>query len=302
MAVDESVTRDSPDPLFVGGTGRSGTTIVGALVGAHPWFYAPPFELRLHTENVPPLIEGRQTLERFEDRVWNTLFHTRHRPVERGISLGVDEQVMSAALAAFKASYVARPHEAARVLVRALMDPPAQRGGARAWVETTPNNTQRAAWLLELFPQARFIHVVRNGLDVACSVATQPWGPDEAELALEWWEVRLRAAHAGLAEVPPDRVLTLQYEELVRDRRRETYSSLVDFLGVPDDPGMRRFFEDRMPPTNLLRWRTDLPPDRAERLRLTYEDMLVKLAADGVIAPGPRAHLGSTDGGEDGAA
>ena len=64
----------------------------------------------------------------------------------------------------------------------------------------------RSSAISELLPGAKFIHMIRDGRDVACSVVLEKWGPDEHFEALEWWRKRLLIV-LDEAKKNPDSVL-----------------------------------------------------------------------------------------------
>ena len=58
--------------------------------------------------------------------------------------------------------------------------------GKPGWVEMTPANMMWTTKLQEIVPDACFIHVVRDGRDVASSVA-DTWKSMDRDSALSWW-------------------------------------------------------------------------------------------------------------------
>jgi sulfotransferase family protein len=179
----------------------------------------------------------------------------------------------------FSASFEGDPIAASRALLGAVLNPVARRAGRPSWVEMTPWTVARAPTLAEVLPDARFVHVVRDGRDVACSIATFFWGPETPEEAIPWWEERLRDSRVGAGRLPADRVLEIRLEDLVERDRDGTYLRLLDFVGLDDDPGMRSFFDAEMSAANahVGRWREDLSERERERLQLLYDEALERL-------------------------
>lgn len=170
-------------PVFCGGSGRSGTTIVARLVGAHPRYAVIPVEARFHTDRggLPDLLEGRISLDRFLARM-RTHWYSRTLSTgeKRGLHTVVPSDMFESCLSTFAGSYLDDPIRAARALVSSLFDPVAAAAGADAWIEMTPPNVKTAGMLFSLFPEMKVLHTVRDGRDVAarscpCRGARAAW-------------------------------------------------------------------------------------------------------------------------------
>lgn len=278
---------DAGAPLFVGGTGRSGTHPVARLIGRHSRYHYISREMHFHVDRggLPDLLAGRVKLDRF---LRNMRGYWWQRPGPRGGTIGlsgkVPEPAFEAALEEFERTFRWDPTQASARLVSALLDPLAEEAGKPAWVEQTPWNVSAAPTLLAMFPRARVVHMVRDGRDVACSVVTRNWGPKSPVRAIRWWEKRMRAAAAGERGIPPDRLLVVGFERLVSTDRERTYRRLLDFLELDDEPRMRRYFDRKLSPerANIGRWRADLPGARRDRLNHAYGRALRRLHASGV--------------------
>jgi sulfotransferase family protein len=108
----------------------------------------------------------------------------------------------------------------------------------RRWVDSSPENLLIAEDLAVMFPYARFVHVVRDGRAVVCSMLesgfTEPWASD-FDAACETWAHYAREG-AALQRARPDRVLTVRNEALPDECAR-----ILEFLRVPSHPGPRTF-------------------------------------------------------------
>jgi len=125
------------------------------------------------------------------------------------------------------------------------------------WAEKTPDHSLEIDFLSELFPKALFIHIVRDGRDVACSTAILS---DERKAISEWhtrnllmddgmvvpntvlnaalrWKLWTERIEAGLAS---KRELRLRYEDLIRQPVDEL-QRLMAFIGEKFEPGMLDF-------------------------------------------------------------
>jgi hypothetical protein len=93
--------------------------------------------------------------------------------------------------------------------------------------------------LLWLWPDARYIHLVRDGRDVALSTIPMGWAGNMYRGIRAWAEVE--ELWRRMAErLPADRQITVTYEDLAADPEYEL-RRICDFLGVDYDPAMLRY-------------------------------------------------------------
>lgn len=158
------------------------------------------------------------------------------------------------------------------------------------WVDHTPNNVQHVAFLFELFPSAKLVHLVRDGRGVIASVLPIDWGPDTTRDATRWWIERLAFGLAAELEWP-ERVLRVRYEDLIRDPVAEL-GRICRFTGLAYHPSMLETTGYRPPPdfdtANALigsgietaradAWRTSLSPLQIEGFEAIARDLLCHL-------------------------
>jgi Sulfotransferase family len=286
--------------VFVGGTGRSGTHILGRLLGSHPRFADVPIEARFHCNKrgFPDLLEGRVSLGGFLGKLRGFWWHrVRVDGQPRGLYNLMHRSEFDAAAARFEAGYHADPVGACAELFRELLWRVADEQGKPALVEMSSHNVKEAQALRRIVPAARFVHTVRDGRDAASSVTTKTWGPERIPAAIDWWAERLRAIDGGVRgdedgaawALSPDRLHTVVLDDLVGGDREDAYGSLLDFCGVGDDPAAREFFEGRVgaDAAHRGRWSEGLGPLGRVRVRHKYERTLASLRDEGnhVAAP-----------------
>lgn len=274
-------------PLFVGGTGRSGTTVTSALLGRHSTLQRINFETRFLSaeRGLCDLIEGRTSLAAFERRLLGKWFERipKSGTKSKGLHLIMGESTVRAALPILRDGLGVDPLHAARMFTHRLLDPVYARDGAEAWIEMTPGNAAAADSLYRIFPDMKIVISLRDGRDVACSVVRMPWGPSHLDDALDWWATRMEAGFVACEHLPADRVLMLRMEDFVLHDREAQYAGLLAFLGVEDDPKMRTFFETRMTAdkAHAGRWRTDVPRPRLAAFEAHYERLAAGFAERG---------------------
>jgi hypothetical protein len=102
--------------------------------------------------------------------------------------------------------------------------------------------------IADLFPGARFIHVIRDGRDVVASLIRkrdkdgQPWV--SFEMAHELWNTYTVTGHAFASDAPPGTVLEVRYEELIADEP-DMARRMCEFLGIDLHPQIIEFCESQ---------------------------------------------------------
>jgi hypothetical protein len=192
-------------PIVIGGCPRSGTTLTQALLGCHPQVAAGPES----TVFMGRITSAPALDERF------------------GFPAGLveDLQRRSASQAEF---------------IELFQQECLKRAGKPIWSEKTPWNVTRLGFLWRHFPKARFVHVIRDGRDVACTLRRMPWskitvtdrGSAEAlrECAIYWRD----HVAAGRRHRHDPRYYEVRYEDLVADPEGEV-RRLLRFLELEWD-------------------------------------------------------------------
>ena len=129
-----------------------------------------------------------------------------------------------------------------------------QLGSGCVIAEKTPRNVLRVPFLRAVLPEARIIHIVRDGRDVACSLVPGIGGAEWLHLkppswrrllatttgvvrcALAWKEI-LEIALEDLATVPH---LQVRYEDLVI-RPEDQAARIAEYLELPPHPAVKDF-------------------------------------------------------------
>jgi sulfotransferase family protein len=151
----------------------------------------------------------------------------------------------------------------------------AGKAGKSRWGDKTPGYADHMSLIAGLFPEARFLHLIRDGRDVTSSVVSLGRG-HRAGTAAFLWAKEVRRARKGGAELRPSRYMELRYEDLLGDLEGELRRA-CEFLELPFDQAMLRHDERalekvvpeqrwmqrriHLPPTKGLRdWRIDMTP------------------------------------------
>jgi hypothetical protein len=272
--------------VFVGGAERSGPSALGAALGAHPHYAELPVEAGFHCEprGLAGLLEGRVRLSGFLDEL-------RGRWWQRtdgggGLAQVIDGEAFEAAAERFAGSFHDDPVPACRTLFAALIGPWMQRSGRPCLVERTPRVIWRAQTLRRLFPDALFVHALRDGREVAAAIAAESGADGHPWEGIDRWVERLRAIDAGARgeedgaryDIGGDRLTAVVVDDLASGTA-ERAADLAGFLG-PGGAGVERELGERLraaiPESGA--WRPRLGRMRCARVDRRYERALGALA------------------------
>jgi hypothetical protein len=258
---------------------------MGRLLDAGPRYHWIPTEVRFHAwrGGLPDLCAGNTSMAQFLEKMRGR-WYERGANLRNGLKRVATREKLEAALAEFEASFEADPVAASRTLVRERLDPAAGRAGKRAWVEITGPVIEYAPFLLELFPQARFINMVRDGRAVVAGTLKKVDLTDDPMLALSKWEEMVSAAGASLRSLPEGCALTVQLDELTAHDRDPTFARVMEFLEIRDQGAIRTYFDREISAerAHVGAWRQRMAPADARRVDRRYRRVLRRLRREGV--------------------
>jgi hypothetical protein len=163
-----------------------------------------------------------------------------------------------------KASVLAHPIRTYKDLVNAIMSEYARAEGKERWGDKTPFYTQDIDLLWDLFPGSQFVHLVRDGRDVALSQTRISWLPSNVPQIAADWRHKTTICHKVGRVLPPGHFFELRYEDLVT-KPEESLASICEFLGEDYSADMLSYHRDAesVVPEESLKWHRNSvrPPD-----------------------------------------
>ncbi len=210
-------TSPSPTALpapFVVGVGRSGTTLLRMMLDAHPDL-AVPWETHFLRDVRRLGLEGANDLETFRSTV-----------VEHAswADFHIDADV-------FERSLKALPQFSCAEGLRTFYRLYTEKFGKSRWGDKTPPHDSLMKELSDLLPEARFIHLIRDGRDVALSYRGKWFGPgDDMKAQAAAWMSRIRRSRRLAQKVP--HYLEIRYEDLVAEPEK-TLRQICEFIELP---------------------------------------------------------------------
>jgi hypothetical protein len=187
--------------------------------------------------------------------------------------------------------------------------------GKRLVGDKTPSYVRSIPTLHALWPEARFVHLIRDGRDVCMSAINwsrayklarrfSTWTEDPITTAAVWWEGHVRLGREDGGSLAPKLYHEVRYEALVSEPANEC-EKLCSFLDLPYDDAMLKFHEGRakmkpnldakrawLPITSGLRdWRTQMRAEDLERFEAAAGDLLEELGYPRGVPDPPQEKL-----------
>lgn len=246
--------------VFIGGTGRSGTTILQHVLSFHEQLYTVPIETKFivqsdglyslarHLTDDYSITDASIGLARFKTLMYDVITHTGANPYAdfAGQPYGRLEflpqdifpdywQILGSFFKQVSDKHYKRDHfiGMASGLVDSLFGTNTISRNADGWVEKTPSNLFRIEFLFEMFPDAIFINCMRDPRGVLDSFMRKEWLTGDlkkgAEYLVPYYEYIASKRQFGLGRA--GQYYEMRLESLVTDPVGEI-AKLLDFLQV----------------------------------------------------------------------
>lgn len=249
--------------FFLVGCERSGTTLLRLMLNAHPNIAIPEeshFIVRLlqHFKS-DEILRPEQVKEAFDILVnfrrWQEWDNSKEQ-------LWLKLQAI--------------PAPSLKDIVNCAFELKLEETGKAIWGDKTPKHVMHIQFLKEMYPDAKFIHLIRDGRDVCLSYLKTGWlGPWVSKIS-QYWSVRVQKASESKQTLPAGKYLEIRYEDLVVNPE-QVLREVSLFLGEDYTPAMLEYSDNfeknlasrelkihqklkRQPSSeDLSRWRRELP-------------------------------------------
>ncbi|MBN1354530.1 MAG: sulfotransferase [Candidatus Omnitrophica bacterium] len=294
-----------PEPVFIVGSGRSGTTLLKDLMNSNSDIKFPPeshFLLEFYKLFGDP---------RNEKEAVGLMRHIRrHYRYKR---FGLD--IKDAEIKGFR-KY--------NSLIDYIYTRFSCKYKAKRWGEKTPYYMNYLEDIKSLFPSAKFIHIIRDGRDMALSVIATAWGPNNVYTAAKYWKEYVEAGIKARDKLK-ESYMEVKYEDLL-ENPESVLRKITSFTGLTYSPDMlkltslkedgyiantRNFFgrntshrasDKKIVKRNTGNWKKKMKESDIKIFNFVAGDLLKKLGYEvpyknGVLCPGriKRLYYGVND-------
>jgi len=255
-------------PIFIGGAGRSGTTLLRVILDTHPNIVCGP-EFKI----IPSILEHwANTSSRFGSVLQ---------------SYNLSQEKLRSSYSSFLLN---------------LLGPLLEKSGKQRIAEKTPHNVFYFQHLNQIFPESPLVHLIRDGRDVVCSLLTMNWvdvatgkrvsyTESAAEAARYWVHVVLTGKKAGSMPSAQLKYIELRYEDIVQNPE-PTLRGLFTALGEPWNPCVLEFHtkkrnlagessasqvSQKLYKSAVGRWKRDLTDEDKCVVKRISGDLLIEL-------------------------
>ena len=285
-------------PIFIVGAPRSGTTVLQYRLRNHPrislptgesHFFIPLYRIQADYGDLSQLANVRRVLQAMQDQSRDFLETDLH-----GLTFDIDS--LASALHA-------QGRHTLPAIIAGIFEKNAQGEGKARWGDKTPYYVMHLPKLIEWFPDAQIVHLIRDGRDVALSLfgRQHDFYVYNSYFAAEYWESYVEKGHAQGRQLAPYQYLELRYEDLLaypQDSMKrvceflgEEYTSeLFDVVAV-DDPGKTPLVHEPLKASNAGKWRTKMSAFQIRAFESVAGDTLRKFGFEVITPAKPPAFI-----------
>ncbi len=199
--------------IFIVGCGRSGTTMLGAMLGTNSrCITTPESQFNMNIYNSLPYFDALKALD---------ILKNHHRFKIWELDITDNEDILSKC----------NTHQE---FIYTLVSVYAQKlypdKNADIWIDHTPSNVSQCDILLKVFPEAKIIHIIRDGRAVASSHKKVKWGKHFIPDMAQHWTERVSLGLASEIQYPKS-IMHIYYEDIVGNTE-ETLKQICSFVDI----------------------------------------------------------------------
>ncbi|PQP35618.1 hypothetical protein C6A37_01585 [Desulfobacteraceae bacterium SEEP-SAG9] len=219
-------------PIFVVGMPRSGTKLLRDLLNQHPKIRIP----RVETNILPSWVNNWQKYGDLSKRSTFNKFYRKMLLMSYFVYMKEDNQLIEAYIW-YNLCKNFTPAGVFEALVR--HDAGVGYNTSKIWGDKSPSHIRHTPLLKKLFPEARFIHIIRDVRDYCLSI-NKAWGKNMIRAAQRWRD-DLRRIKSDSRQFKYD-YFEVKYEDLI-SQPADTLRRICGFLDIEFETNMLKLSE-----------------------------------------------------------
>lgn len=217
-------------PIFIVGCQRSGTTLLRLILNAHSCIAIPEDAAFLM-----PVIKKEYLYDKISGVFLNNLVHYLETSPQFKL-WNYDDTPFISELRRLKEISL-------KDFLVMLYSSYCESFGKMVWGDKTPAFFRKIDIIHALFPDARFIHIVRDGRDVFDSWRKMTPAMRYVSVTAFDWSYKLYTIEKSLKNIPGEKKITVRYEDLL-ERPEETVKTICSVVSEEYEPAMLKFYEN----------------------------------------------------------
>lgn len=248
--------------IFIGGSGRSGTTILGKMIAKHPDVYN--------------FVETRFLVD---SGGLKKIFYSKDskRVLKNKMMYSLSEIIKNCPdlKPVYKKSEVLKlfnNDDDFKTIIFKFFENGLKYANKNVMLNKTPHNVKYVDLLHSIFGNFKFIHIFRNPYDVYASVKPLFWGPSSSVHFIKWYNKTMIHANAARKNIPKDKYLIIKMEDLVL-KPRPNIEKISKFIGLKLGEESIKLIDK--PTAHMKRYEHELSANEIEDIRrncmISYE-------------------------------
>jgi hypothetical protein len=235
----KTINISNKSPVFIVGCDRSGTTLLRLMLNQSSVLYITP-----ETKFLKPLRQSQSTYGDFSQS-YQRYFLIRDLQTNRATSKTFTFPIFGLTVTeAEQALAQAAPTNFAGA-AQAIFQASVGKKNKQRWGDKTPHQVQDINSLAKSFPNAQFVHVIRDGRDVAISMRKAEWLKGNMLAIAHYWQQQVQAGitTGRSLENSINRYYEVYYEQLLQ-KPEATLKDLCAWLHLEYTPQMLEYYRD----------------------------------------------------------
>ncbi|CAN2039964.1 putative Sulfotransferase [Candidatus Magnetomoraceae bacterium gMMP-15] len=221
--------------IFIGGTGRCGTSVLAHMIKLHQdIFYFPEPRFLIDPGGLKDLLSGCINLDTFRK---NMVTHFRRIMTKNLINHGWSEAHLVYSSKninkIIEKTFCGNKNfkQSAAGFIDELFGVALKIKKKKYWAEKTPHTILIADTIYNIYPTMKFIHIIREPKDVFCSMLEQEWGPNNIQEFITYYKIIMEKAYIAQIRIPRENYFVINLESFVTNKY-QSIKLIFDFIDI----------------------------------------------------------------------